>query len=115
RVNRKFEGKQKGLVVDYIGIKKQMNLALAHYNKGDQDNFEDIEQSLIVERDHLDLLAKLMHKFDSSNYFGSNKTPIEQLHTLNLAAEFVQQTKEMESRFMGLVKRLKAAYNICAG
>lgn len=115
RVNRKFEGKQKGLVVDYIGIKKQMNLALAHYNKGDQDNFEDIEQSLIVVRDHLDLLAKLMHKFDRSNYFGSNKTPIEQLHTLNLAAEFVQQTKEMESRFMGLVKRLKAAYDICAG
>ena len=30
RVNRKFEGKEKGLVVDYIGIKKQMNLALAH-------------------------------------------------------------------------------------
>ena len=29
RVNRKFEGKNKGLVVDYIGIKKQMNLALA--------------------------------------------------------------------------------------
>ena len=30
RVNRKFEGKRKGLVVDYIGIKKQMKLALAH-------------------------------------------------------------------------------------
>ena len=26
RVNRKFEGKNKGLVIDYIGIKKQMNL-----------------------------------------------------------------------------------------
>jgi type I restriction enzyme R subunit len=34
RVNRKFKGKNKGLVVDYIGIKKQMNLALAKYNKG---------------------------------------------------------------------------------
>jgi len=29
RVNRKYAGKEKGLVVDYIGIKKQMNLALA--------------------------------------------------------------------------------------
>ncbi|MDR0230553.1 MAG: HsdR family type I site-specific deoxyribonuclease, partial [Dysgonamonadaceae bacterium] len=38
RVNRKFDGKNKGLAVDYIGIKKQMNLALAHYNKGDKDN-----------------------------------------------------------------------------
>lgn len=113
RVNRKFEGKNKGLAVDYIGIKKQMNLALAKYNKGDKENFEEIEQSLVVVRDHLDLLAKLMHKFDSSKYFkGSN---IEQLHSLNLAAEFVQQTKELETRFMGMVQRLKAAYDICAG
>lgn len=113
RVNRKFEGKNKGLAVDYIGIKKQMNLALAKYNKGDKDNFEEIEQSLVVVRDHLDLLAKLMHKFDSTRYFKGST--MEQLHTLNLAAEFVQLTKEMESRFMGLVQRLKAAYDICAG
>ena len=113
RVNRKFEGKNKGLVVDYIGIKKQMNLALAKYNKGDQDNFEDIAESLIIVRNHLDLLAKLFHKFDNSKYF--NGTTIEQLNTLNLAAEFAQQTKEFETRFMGLFKRLKAAYDICVG
>tara|TARA_A100000171_G_scaffold35638_3_gene34223 strand:- start:18387 stop:21611 length:3225 start_codon:yes stop_codon:yes gene_type:complete len=113
RVNRKFEGKNKGLVVDYIGIKKAMNMALAKYNKGDEDNFEDIEQSLVVVRDHLDLLAKLMHKFDNTKYF--NGSTIEQLNTLNMAAEYVQLTKELETRFMGLVKRLKAAYDICAG
>ncbi|MCU0423206.1 MAG: HsdR family type I site-specific deoxyribonuclease [Bacteroidia bacterium] len=113
RVNRKSEGKHKGLVVDYIGIKRQMNLALAKYNNEDKGNVEDIEQSLSVVRDHLDLLAKLMHKFDSTNYF--NGTSVQQLHTLNLGAEFVQQTKEMETRFMGLVKRLKAAYDICTG
>jgi type I restriction enzyme R subunit len=113
RVNRKFEGKNKGLVVDYIGIKKQMNLALAKYNKGDEDNFEDIAESLIIVRNHLDLLAKLFHNFDSTKYFKG--TTIEQLNTLNLAAEFAQQTKDFETRFMGMVKRLKAAYDICAG
>lgn len=113
RVNRKFEGKNKGLVVDYIGIKQQMNLALAHYNKGDKDNFEDIAQSLVVVKDHLDLLAKLFHKFDSSAYFSENT--LEQLHCLNRAAEYVQCTKETETRFMELVKRLKAAYDICTG
>ncbi len=113
RVNRKFEGKNKGLVVDYIGIKRQMNLALAKYNKEDEGNFEDIEQSLSVVRDHLDLLAKLLHKFDGTKYFKGNT--LEQLSTLNQAAEFVQQTKELETRFMGLVKRLKAAYDICVG
>ena len=64
RVNRKFEGKEKGLVVDYIGIKKQMNLALAQYNKADSQNFEDIQASIVVVKDHLDLLAKIFHKFD---------------------------------------------------
>lgn len=113
RVNRKFKGKNKGLVVDYIGIKKQMNLALAKYNKGDEDNFEDIAESLVIVRNHLDLLAKLFHKFDSSKYF--HGTTLQQLNTLNFAAEFVQLTKELETRFMGLVKRLKAAYDICAG
>jgi type I site-specific deoxyribonuclease, HsdR family len=113
RVNRKFEGKNKGLVVDYIGIKKQMNLALAQYNKGDENNFEDITQSLIVVRNQLDLLAKLFHKFDSSKYFKGNT--LEQLNALNMAAEFAQLTKDLETRFMGFVKRLKAAYDICAG
>lgn len=113
RVNRRFEGKNKGLVVDYIGIKKQMNLALAYYNQGDKDNFEDIAQSLIVVKDHLDLLAKLFHKFDSTGYFSDNT--LEQLNCLNRAAEYVQCTKEFETRFMDLVKRLKAAYDICTG
>lgn len=113
RVNRKFEGKNKGLVVDYIGIKNQMNLALKQYSEGDKDNFEDIAESIIIVRNHLDLLAKLLHTFDSSKYFKG--TTLQQLNTLNLAAEFVQETKELETRFMGLVKRLKAAYDICAG
>ncbi|MEN8822677.1 MAG: HsdR family type I site-specific deoxyribonuclease [Abyssibacter sp.] len=113
RVNRKLGGKEKGLVVDYIGIKRQMNLALAHYNKADQQNIEEIEQSLIVVRDHLDLLGKLFHKFDATPYFTGE--PLAQLNALNNAAEYVQVTDKVEKRFMALVKRLKAAYDICSG
>lgn len=113
RVNRKFAGKNKGLVVDYIGIKKQMNLALAHYNKADQQNIEEIKQSVIVVRDHLDLLGKLFHKFDTAPYV--NGEPLAQLNTLNNAAEYVQVTDKVDKRFMALAKRLKAAYDICSG
>ncbi len=90
-----------------------MNLALAKYNKADNNTFEDIAESLIIVRNHLDLLAKLFHTFDGSDYF--NGSPSKQLQTLNMASEFVQKSKEHELRFMGLVKRLKAAYDICAG
>tara|TARA_R110001592_G_scaffold162584_3_gene396139 strand:- start:14738 stop:17923 length:3186 start_codon:yes stop_codon:yes gene_type:complete len=114
RVNRKFEGKQKGLVVDYFGIKRQMNLALAMYAQIESQNFEDIDKSITVVRDHLALLENIFYKkFDYSPYFKGS--PLEQLHTLNKAAEFVQLTKNLEKRFMALVKRLKAAYDICAG
>ncbi len=113
RVNRKYEGKDKGLVVDYIGIKRQMNQALAHYSKTDTANIEEIEQSIVAVKDHLDLLGKLFHKFDSAPYFSG--TPLEQLQCLNMAAEFAQITQEMEKRFMYFVQRLKAAYDICCG
>ena len=113
RVNRKYAGKNKGLVVDYIGIKKQMNLALAEFGKVDGQNIEEIETSIIVVKDHLNLLDKIFHKFNSEPYFKGST--LEQLQTLNKAAEFVQITQELERRFMDLVKRLKAAYDICAG
>lgn len=113
RVNRRFEGKEKGLVVDYIGIKSRMNMALAMYSKADKSNFEDIQQSLIEVRNHLHLLAQVFHTFDSRGYFSGTSTL--QLECLNQAAEFVLQTKKIELRFMGLVKRLKAAYDICVG
>lgn len=113
RVNRKFAGKNKGLVVDYIGIKRQMNLALKQYSKGDEDTIEEIQQSIIAAKDQLDLLDKLFHPFDNSAYFHGE--PTAQLQCLNLAAEFVQITQKVEQRFMGLVKRLKAAYDICSG
>ncbi len=113
RVNRKYKKKNKGLVVDYIGIKKQMNMALAQYNKADKDNFEDVKESVKVVKNHLNLLSKLFHGFDDRSYFKG--TSLQQLNTLNMAAEFVQKTEETETRFMGLVRRLKAAYDICAG
>jgi type I restriction enzyme R subunit len=59
------------------------------------------------------LLAKLFHKFDASDYFSG--IGIKQLECLNKAAEFVQLTKNIETRFMNIVKRLKAAYDICCG
>ena len=113
RVNRKFENKQKGLVVDYVGIKKQMNLALAQYSKSESANIEEIEASITTVKDQLALLNGMFHSFDMQPY-GSG-TPLEKLRCLQAAAEFAQVTEKIETRFMGLVKRLKAAYDISSG
>ncbi len=90
-----------------------MNKALAHYSKTDQSNIEEIEQSIVVVKDHLDLLGRMFHQFDTAPYFTG--APLAQLQCLNMAAEFAMITDNQEKRFMYLVKRLKAAYDICCG
>ncbi len=113
RVNRKFEGKTKGLVVDYIGIKTNMNKALKQFGGGGGENVEDIAASIVEVRNHLDLLNKAFHHFDSSGYFSGD--PIGQLNCLNGAAEYAMQTDKTQKRFIDITKRLKAAYDICCG
>lgn len=113
RINCKFEDKENGLVVDYIGIKKQMNQALSHYTGGQEQDLEDIRKSVVIVKNHLALLSAMYHTFDSSRYF--NGTPKEQLHWLNADTNFTLQSKKLEKTFMNLAKRLKSAYDICVG
>ena len=112
RVNRVYEGKDKGLIVDYIGIKKNMNLALKKYTNFETDEFEGIEQSITIVKDQLEVLAQMFHNFNSSDFFYGS--PKEQLHCLNRAVEYVQLSEELETRFMAAVKRMKQAFNLCS-
>lgn len=111
RVNRNFEGKEQGIVVDYIGIKNAMMQAVKLYGSDDETPVDDIQISLAVLRNHLKLLANIMHGFDATDFY--HGSPLARLHCLNMATEWVQQKKETENRYMGLSKRLKSAYEIC--
>lgn len=112
RVNRVYEGKDKGLIVDYIGIKKNMNLALKKYTNFESDEFEGIEQSITIVKDQLDVLGQMFHNFNSADFFYG--APTEQLKCLNRAVEYVQLSEELETRFMAAVKRMKQAFNLCS-
>lgn len=112
RVNRVYEGKDKGLIVDYIGIKKNMNFALKKYTNYEDDEFEGIEQSVTIVKDQLEVLAQMFNNFNSKDYF--HGSPTEQLACLNRAVEYVQLTNELETRFMAAVKRMKQAFNLCS-
>ena len=112
RVNRVCEGKDKGLIVDYIGIKKNMNMALKKYTNFESEEFEGIEQSIIIVKDQLEVLAQMFHNFNNTDFL--NGSPVEQLACLNRAVEYVQLSEEMEIRFMAAVKRMKQAFNLCS-
>ncbi len=111
RVNRVYEGKDMGLVIDYIGIKSNMNVALAKYSKTAPDDFEDIDKAIGIVKDQMDLLRRLFHTFNTQPYFEGK--PLEQLECLNKATEFVQQTEGFEKRFAGMAQKLRSAYNLC--
>ncbi len=112
RVNRVYEGKEKGLVVDYIGIKRNLNTALKKYSAIDEDNFEDISKAISIVKEQLELLESIFHKFNSDKYFKSNDSVL-QLECLKKAAEFIQQTDDTEKRFMHFTKKMRKAYNLC--
>lgn len=114
RVNRKYQGKDRGLVVDYMGIKKNLNHALGLFNNQTaDDDFEDLDQAEIIVRDQLDLLRQFFHQFDTKDYFEG--LPVERLNCLNRASELVLQTEESEKFFVNVTKKLKSAYNLVSG
>ena len=111
RVNRVFEGKDKGLVVDYIGFKQDMMEAVKQFGKKEDNPVDELKISLEIFRNHLSMIDDLLCNFDSRAFFKG--TPLERLNCLNEAAEYVQTSKEMQLRFMALSRRMKSAYLIC--
>lgn len=111
RVNRVFEGKDQGLVVDYIGFRDDMLKAVKQYSGKDEGNpIDDLIAALSIFRNQLKLIDDLLVNFDASEFFKGD--PLKRLLCLNDAAEYVQISKEMEGRFMKLSKQMKAAYDI---
>jgi len=111
RVNRVFDGKDKGLVVDYIGIKNDMMEAIKKYGGPQESPVDELDITIGIFRNHLKMIDDLLLGFNASKFFTGE--PLERLNCLNSAAEYVQSRKDTERRFMGLSRRLKSAYNIC--
>lgn len=115
RVNRVFPGKEKGLVVDYIGIKSALNDALKLYTtlgSEDEQGLESIQQSIRMVKDELDILRQLFVKFDRKPFVKGS--PLEQLQSLRLGAEYAQGDKQRETLFMGHTRKLRSAFSLCS-
>ena len=112
RVNRIYEGKDCGLIVDYLGIKKELDIALKKYTNGYRNNgFETTEGFVTAMRTHLSILDEMFYDFDASDYYSDDEK--KQFQCLGRAMEHVQKDKETEQKFMSEVRKLKTAYNAC--
>jgi type I restriction enzyme R subunit len=112
RVNRVFAGKDEGLIVDYIGLESSLAEAMRLYN-GDINPVSEVDASYLIFKDQLSLIDAIMVNFDNKLFFTG--TPLQKLDCLNEGVEYVQKSKDTETRFMGLALRMKKAYDICVG
>ena len=111
RVNRVYPEKTGGLVVDYIGIKKELFDALKTYTTRDQDKIQENEEGKKIALDIVEVLRNLFHYFDYKDFFkGSDKRRFELIRD---GAEYVQETEERKKMFITETKRLKDVYKIC--
>lgn len=131
RVNRKYPGKEYGLIVDYIGIRDNMRQAMKLYG-GDNSvapSADDVEQATDAFSEELHILKVLFTGYDLMPFLDPNADPVERYQLLARAAEYVfTSTEELRSEssdqkstpkvsfkeyFLKTVKRMRAAYDIC--
>ena len=131
RVNRKYPGKEYGMIVDYIGIRDNMREAMVVYG-GDTSvapTADDVEQATAVFREELEILKRLFVGYDLTPFLDPNGDPIKRYSLLAKAAEYVfastqaLQTVNQEGAktnkvsfktyFLKTVKRMRAAFDIC--
>lgn len=129
RVNRKYPGKEFGMVVDYIGIRDNMREAMKIYG-GDTSvapTSDDVEQATSVFREELEILKTLFSDYDLSPFLNPDCDPIERYRLLAKAAEYVfASTQELQTEgnkgsqkvlfktyFLKTVKRMRTAFDIC--
>lgn len=72
RVNRVYQDKEAGLIVDYIGMAAELKTALSQYTKRDQDKIPDLGQAYSVAMGKLELMRDFFYGFDYSPFFGNS-------------------------------------------
>lgn len=132
RVNRKYPGKEFGLIVDYIGIRDHMVEAMKVYGGGGGSiapSQDDIAQATQIFREHLEILKLMFKGYDLTPFLNADTDPATRYTLLSKAAEYVfasnevlnsvssdgKKTKKVSFKtyFLKEVKRMRKAYDIC--
>ena len=125
RVNRKFPGKDHGMIIDYIGIRDNMREAMKVYggNTSVAPTADDVEQATMIFREELEVLKTLFIDYDLAPFLNPECDPVKRYMLLAKAAEYVfSSTQELSNEkgkvsfktyFLQTVKRMRTAFDIC--
>lgn len=97
RVNRVFEDKQGGLVVDYVGIASALKRAMNDYTVRDRRNYGDTDISKTAYPEFqkkLEVCHDLLHGFDYSAFYG--ESDMERALAISGGVDFLQSPKRVD-------------------
>lgn len=129
RVNRKYPGKDYGMIIDYIGIRNNMREAMKVYggNNSVAPTSDDVEQATSVFREELEILKSQFTGYDFTPFLNPSCDPVERYKLLSKAAEYVFLSTKLlntegnggsyqvsfKTYFLKTVKRMRGAFDIC--
>ncbi len=113
RVNRVFtEGKEGGLVVDYLGIAQELKTALANYTASGGEGKPTLDQELAVAK-MLELYEAIdyqLRHFDWRKFF--TLSPVEKLKFIPVIVDYIFSQENGEQSFTDNTKNLLKAFAI---
>jgi len=110
RVNRVFQDKPGGLVVDYLGLAHELKQALATYTRSGGTGRTAIDQAEAVAAmlEKYEICCGLFHGFDRSKWISG--TPAQRVSLLPAAQEHVLAQEDGKDRFLRAVRELSQAF-----
>lgn len=113
RVNRVFtEGKEGGLVVDYLGIAQELKHALAEYTASGGEGKPTLDQELAVAKmlELFEAIEYQLRHFDWKKFFKLN--PEEKLKFIPVIVDYIFSQENGEQSFVENTKNLLKAFAI---
>lgn len=117
RVNRVFQDKEGGLIVDYVGIAAALKQAMNDYTVRDRKNYGDTDISKVAAPkflEKLEVCRNLLHGFDYSGFAGLGN--LERARLISGAVNFIiERGKETQKEnFVKEALLLHQALSLCS-
>ncbi len=117
RVNRVYENKEGGLVIDYVGIASSLKQAMNDYTTRDKKNYGDTDIAKVAYpkfQEKLEVCKDLLHEYDYSGFMKG--TELERAKAITGAVNFVA-APDKEQLLKTYIKEaflLKQALSLCS-
>ena len=116
RVNRVFGDKEGGLVVDYVGIARDLRQAMHDYTRRDRHNYGDTDISKVAKPkfdEKLEVCRDLLHGYDYSGF--SQGTDLDRARAISGGVDFLSAPAREETKkiFIKESLALRQALSLC--